>query len=60
MTVDAVGDPAFPPVLTGVPWATVVPVAAATGAVISAVVVLLSRALARLDLSQVLRAGEDA
>ncbi|MFI6645176.1 FtsX-like permease family protein [Streptomyces sp. NPDC050504] len=59
VTVDADGTPVFPALLTPVPWGRVGLTAAATTALIFAVVTLAARFLARVDLARVLRAGDD-
>jgi hypothetical protein len=59
VTVDATGRPVYPGLLTDVPWIRVLLTAAATTAVICAVVTLAARVLGRVDLARVLRAGED-
>jgi ABC-type antimicrobial peptide transport system permease subunit len=59
VTVDDSGGPVRPPLLPEVPYREVALVALLTAALITAVVTLLSRALARVDLVRVLRAGDE-
>lgn len=59
VTVDDTGRPVYPRLLPAVPWLDVALVALATAAAIVATVTLLSRALSRVDLVRVLRAGAE-
>lgn len=59
VTVDDQGLPVYPHLLASVPWPRVALTAAGTGALIVAVVTLLARTLARVDLIRVLRAGDE-
>ncbi|MQY12897.1 hypothetical protein SRB5_30360 [Streptomyces sp. RB5] len=56
--VDDLGRPVFPGVVATVPWARVALTAAATGVLITGLVTVMSRMLARVDLVRVMRAGE--
>ncbi|MEV6105975.1 ABC transporter permease [Streptomyces sp. NPDC051940] len=58
VTVDDVGRPVYPEVLAVVPWERVALTAAATAVLITALVTVMSRMLARADLVRVMRAGE--
>lgn len=58
VTVDALGQPVFPPLVTQVPWVRVGVTAGATAGVICGVVTGAARVLGRVDLARVLRAGE--
>ncbi len=57
--VDDSARPVFPVLRTAPGWPVAVLVALLTGAALSGAVLLLSRALARVDLVRALRAGED-
>jgi hypothetical protein len=59
VTLDDTGHAPYPPLPVVLPWATVALVTALTAVAIGAVVLLLARLLARVDLVRVLRAGED-
>ncbi|MGW5655085.1 FtsX-like permease family protein [Streptomyces humi] len=59
VTVDDSGQAPYPPLPQVMPWGTVAVTAGATAVAISAVVLGLTRLLARVELVRVLRAGED-
>ncbi|MGV9878075.1 FtsX-like permease family protein [Streptomyces sp. NPDC003006] len=58
VTVDALGQPVFPSLVTQVPWVRVGVTAGATAGVICGVVTGAARVLGRVDLARVLRVGE--
>jgi hypothetical protein len=59
ITVDDAGQAPYPALPLVMPWRTVAVTAVLTALAIAAVVLTLSRLLARVDLVRVLRAGED-
>ncbi len=58
VTVDASGEPVFPPLVTQVPWVRVAVTAGVAAGVICGVVTGAARILGRVDLARVLRVGE--
>ncbi|MDF6042476.1 ABC transporter permease [Streptomyces sp. JH14] len=58
VTVDDHGSPVFPGVIATVPWERVALTTAATAVLITVMVTVMSRTLARVDLARVMRAGE--